>query len=209
VCPASCVLCPASCQSVVNVPLVESSPLVASHARPRLGKAIGEMARFCQRPARGRFNRCFGAFAKQFACQTNRPRAGLGCSRHGAGIQLAASRIRKRLCFSESPLNPPGQASARAIWAASRYPSGRTAHLVPASCPVAPTRPHAHTPTRPSQHSSGHSTWPDGRRWGRGALDNGGAEAISMLRAAHRAPPPPSSKDLACHLRESEVRDES
>jgi hypothetical protein len=165
----SCVLCPASCQSVVNASLVESSPLVACHARPRLGKAIGEMARFCQRPARGRFNRCFGAFAKQFACQTNRPRAGLGCTRHRAGIQLVPSRIRKRLCFSESPLNPPGPPHL--------HPSGRTAHLVPASCPVAPTRPHGH----PSQQSSGHCTWLDDRRWGRGALDNGGAEAISLL----------------------------
>jgi hypothetical protein len=90
----SCVVCRISVvfpvsgvQHLVRVSSSRVEPPVASHARPRLGKAIGEMARFCQRPARRRFDRCFGAFAKQFACQTRRPRPGLGCRRRGAGIQ--------------------------------------------------------------------------------------------------------------------------
>jgi hypothetical protein len=97
VCRVSCVGCRVSVvfpvsdvQHLVRVSSGRVEPLVASHAQPRLGKAIGEMARFCQRPARRRFDRCFGAFAKQFACQTRRPRPGLGCRRHGAGIQASS-----------------------------------------------------------------------------------------------------------------------
>jgi hypothetical protein len=92
-CRVSVVFPVSGVQHLVRVSSSRVEPPVASHARPRLGKAIGEMARFCQRPARRRFDRCFGAFAKQFACQTRRPRPGLGCRRRGAamaGIRLAA-----------------------------------------------------------------------------------------------------------------------
>jgi hypothetical protein len=172
VCRVSCVGCRVSVvfpvsnvQHLVRVSSSRVEPPVASHAQPRLGKAIGEMARFCQRPARRRFDRCFGAFAKQFACQTRCPRPGLGCRRHGAGIRLAAPRIRKRLCFSESPLIPLPDKHLHL------HLAGRTAHLVPASCPVVPT-------------AQGQTV--DGG--GEGPFDNRGAEA--NLVVACRAPGP-------------------
>jgi hypothetical protein len=149
VCRVSVVFPVSNVQHLVRVSSSRVEPPVASHARPRLGKAIGEMARFCQRPARRRFDRCFGAFAKQFACQTRRPRPGLGCRRHGAGYRHTAGSLPnpKAALFLRIAANPPpGQASASAsLWSNSS----------PGTC-VFPC--------------GAHSTRPDGRRWGRGAL---------------------------------------